>query len=105
MFSVWNVVAFYLFLLHPSALTSAIVIGAFVALTFAPIHFIHPIRVQSYQPWLAGITAFWAVSSLALLLPELSREWSDASLVVSLVCASVLLSIGALRTLLGPSSR
>lgn len=101
--AVWNVVAFYLFILHPGQTACLIVVGVFSVLTFAPIHFIHPVRVRLYQPWLAGLTALWGLSSLALLWPDWSPFWMQAWLGLSLAGAAALLAIGALRTLRGES--
>jgi phosphatidylcholine synthase len=103
--ALWNVVAFYLFVLQPGTLASAILVGVFLALTFAPVHFVHPVRVHRYQPWLAGLTALWGASSFALLSPDWSSSWRTAWLALSLAGAGALLAIGALRTLRGPSAR
>jgi phosphatidylcholine synthase len=102
--ALWNIVAYYLFVLQPGPLGSAAAIGLFSLLTFAPIHFVHPLRVRVYQPWLAGLTLIWGASSLALLTPNLSRLWGDVWLVLSLAGAGVLLTVGVLRTRFGPSS-
>ncbi len=67
--AVWNVVAFYLVLLHAGSVAAGIVVALFSALTFAPIHFIHPVRVRAYQPWLGMLTAVWGAASVALLWP------------------------------------
>ena len=101
--ALWNIIAFYLFVLQPAEFVSTILVGAFILLTFAPVHFVHPLRVTGYQPWLAGLTALWGASSLALLWPDWSPLWSDAWLALSLVGAGALLAMGALRTLRGPS--
>jgi len=103
--ALWNVVAFYLVMLQPGELAGAIVAGAFVLLTFAPIHFVHPVRVRAFQPWLAILTALWGVSSLALLWPDWSVQWRNIWLALSLTGAAALLAIGLLRTLRGPSNK
>lgn len=103
--ALWNVVAFYLFVLQPGGLIGAIFIAVFLLLTFAPIHVVHPIRVLDYQPWLAGLAALWGMSSLALLSPDWSPPWRHAWLALSLIGAGGLLAIGGLRTLRGPSKR
>jgi len=102
--ALWNIIAFYLFVLQAGALVGVSTVGLFVLLTFAPIHFAHPLRVRSYQPWLAIVTGLWGASSFALFSPDLSVEWKHALLVLSLVSAGALLAIGALRTLRGPSN-
>src|SRR3982075_1011037 len=43
--AVWNVAAFYLFLLHPSPALASLAVAILIALTFAPFHVLHPIRV------------------------------------------------------------
>lgn len=99
--ALWNVVAFYLFMLQPGRLVGAVVVIAFAALTFAPIHFIHPVRVRRYQPALAAVTAAWGTVSLALLWPGLSAPWMHALLSLSLAGAGALLAVGLLRSLRG----
>ena len=97
--AVWNIIAFYLFFLRPDAMVSAAAIAMFAVLTFAPIHFIHPLRVRRFRPWLVALMPVWAVSSLALLWPDLPRPgiW----LAVSIGCGAALFGIGLLRTFRG----
>ena len=95
----WNVVAFYLVLLQPGQIAGAIVVVAFSGLTFAPIHFIHPVRVRRYQPWLGALTALWGLASLALLWPGWSAPWMRALLSLSLAVVAALLAAGMLRSL------
>ena len=44
--AVWNLAAFYLYLLEPPPWAAAGMIAALAALTFAPIRFVHPLRVR-----------------------------------------------------------
>jgi len=99
--AVWNVVAFYLVLLHAGAVATGIVVALFAALTFAPIHFIHPVRVRAYQPWLGGLTLVWGAASVALLWPGWSPLVGFAWLALSLTGAGALLAVGLLRTVRG----
>jgi len=103
--ALWNIIAFYLFMLQPGKVVGAIVVGVFAALTFAPIYFVHPIRVRGYQPWLAVATALWGMGSLALLSPDWSPDWARVWLVLSLVGAAALLAIGVLHTIRDWSQR
>jgi phosphatidylcholine synthase len=99
--AVWNVVAYYLYLLQPGKTAGAVVVALFAALTFAPIHFIHPVRVRLYQPWLGMLTAVWGLASVALLWPGWSALWSLAWLALSLTGAGALLAVGFARTARG----
>jgi phosphatidylcholine synthase len=99
--AVWNVVAFYLVLLHAGAVAAGIVVALFSALTFAPIHFIHPVRVRIYQPWLGLLTLVWGVASVALLWPGWSPLVGFVWLALSLTGAGLLPAVGLLRTLRG----
>jgi phosphatidylcholine synthase len=103
--ALWNVVVFYLFLLQPGRTASAVAVGAFAFLTFAPIHFVHPVRVRSFQPWLGILTAAWGASSIALLWTGWSPFWTRALLAVSLTCAAGLVAIGLYRTMRGTVGR
>jgi phosphatidylcholine synthase len=102
--ALWNIVAYYLLVVQPGQSASAAIIAVFALLTFAPIHFVHPLRVQAHQPWLGGLATMWGVSSLVLLTPSLSPFWGGVLLVLSLAGASILLVVGALRTLIGPQT-
>src|SRR6266849_3474346 len=41
----WNIAAFYLFLLHPTPALGSLGVLILIALTFVPFHFVHPVRV------------------------------------------------------------
>jgi phosphatidylcholine synthase len=99
--ALWNVIAFYLFMLRPGLSQDAIIVGVFALLTFAPVLFVHPVRVKSYQPWIGIATGLWGLGSLALLLPDLGPFWLDTSLALSLAGALALLAMGGLRTVRG----
>src|ERR1700712_2010936 len=43
--ALWNAAAFYLFLLHMPPALSTLAVAALIALTFVPIHVLHPVRV------------------------------------------------------------
>jgi phosphatidylcholine synthase len=60
--ALWNAAAFYLFLLHLPPVLSTIVVAALIALTFAPFHVLHPLRVVRLR-WLT----LWLLGAWALL--------------------------------------
>jgi len=64
----WNIAAFYLFLLHLPPALSSLGIAVLIGLTFAPFHVIHPVRVVRLR-WLTllliGVGGVLAVVALA----------------------------------------
>src|SRR5687768_9639500 len=99
--ALWNLVAFYLFVTGASPAVGAVAVVSLVALTFAPVHFVHPFRVRDYGIWLPVISCLWAASACALLWPDWSPEARQAILLSSLAGATLLLLMGFLRTLRG----
>lgn len=70
--AVWNVIAFYLYVLMPPPWIAAGAIAALAALTFVPIRFVHPLRVRHLR-WLnIALMAAWAVLALITVLADLS---------------------------------
>src|ERR1700756_723321 len=60
----WNVAAFYLFLLHWPPLASSLAVLALIIATFLPFHVLHPVRVVRLR-WLT-LTLMAAGSALAI---------------------------------------
>lgn len=99
--ALWNIVAFYLIVGGPGPAAGAAVIIAMTALTFAPIHVVHPFRVRDYGRWLLVISAVWAGSTAALLISGLVAQIRSAFLAVSLATGAILILLGLLRSLRG----
>lgn len=69
--AVWNVVAFYLYVLAPPPWIAAAGIVALAALTFVPIRFVHPLRVRHLR-WLnIALMVVWAALALIAVLTNL----------------------------------
>jgi phosphatidylcholine synthase len=79
--AVWNVVAFYLLLLWPPPWVAAAAVAVLAVLTFVPVHFVHPFRVQRLRPLTVALLALWAVLALAAVLQGLAPNiWITAGL-------------------------
>jgi phosphatidylcholine synthase len=63
----WNLAAFYLFLLHPSPLLSSLGIAVLIASTFIPFHVVHPVRVVRLRWLTLSLLAIWAVLAVYTL--------------------------------------
>ncbi|HEX8621955.1 MAG TPA: phosphatidylcholine synthase [Allosphingosinicella sp.] len=102
--ALWNVVVFYLYAAQPGPAAGAVVVILFAILSFAPIVFVHPFRVREWQPWLKLAALGWAAATLALLWPGWSAPAARAWLAASLGLAAILLALGLVRSLRGPST-
>ena len=102
--ALWNVVAFYLFAAGVSPEAAAIAVVLLAALTFAPVHFVHPFRVRDYGRWLPLLACGWAAATVALLWPGWTGDARTALLAFSLAAGAALIGLGLLRTLRGPRS-
>jgi phosphatidylcholine synthase len=94
--AVWNLAAFYLYLLQPPewAATAAVIVLA--ALSFAPIEFLHPLRVQHWRTFNIALLGLWAALALVAIVQDLSPGlYVTASL--SLI-AIYFFVVGLLRT-------
>ena len=58
--ALWNLVAFYLFIVQPAAYVALVVVALLVALTFAPIAFIHPLRAKNWPAVNLILLIVWA---------------------------------------------
>jgi len=73
---VWNMLIFTLFVIDASATTALIAVLASVVLTFLPIHFLHPVRVQRLRPLNMAVFFLWCgFGGYALLLHFQSPAW------------------------------
>ena len=70
--AVWNLAAFYLYLLEPPAWLAAAAIVALAALSFAPIEFLHPLRVRHLRVLNIALLSAWAVLASVAVIQNLS---------------------------------
>jgi len=91
---VWNVPAFYLFLLRPDPWISLAIIAVLAVLTFVPIPFVHPFRVKQGRILTYVLLAAWAVlATLAILrdmMPGLPVTLGLCAIALYFLCAGLL---------------
>ncbi len=98
--ALWNIVALYLFAAGISGVVAAAIVAAFVLLSFAPIHFVHPFRVRDFGLWLPALTCIWAGGILGLLWnPDPSLR--PALLGISSAAGLAIIAMGLWRTARG----
>lgn len=74
---VWNMLIFTLFVIDADATTAMILVGVSVVLTFLPINFLHPVRVQRLRPLNLGIFLLWALLGMYALLKHFEQpQWA-----------------------------
>lgn len=79
--AVWNVIVFYLLLLRPASEVTAAVIALLSVLTFVPIRFVHPFRVQRLRTVTVALLALWGVLAFAAVWLGLTPPlWVTAGL-------------------------
>jgi len=94
--AVWNLAAFYLYLLEPPEWVAAIAVVVLAALSFAPIKFLHPLRVQHWRMFNIVLLALWAVLAFVAVVEDLSPG-IYITLPLSLI-AIYFFAVGLLRT-------
>jgi phosphatidylcholine synthase len=94
--AVWNLAAFYLYLLEPPEWVAAIAVVVLAALSFAPINFLHPLRVQHWRLFNIVLLALWAVLAFVAVVEDLSPG-IYITLPLSLI-AIYFFAVGLLRT-------
>lgn len=69
--AVWNLAAFYLYVLQPPEWIAAAGVVVLAALTFLPVKFLHPLRVKRWR-WLnVALLAIWAALGLLTVVAGL----------------------------------
>jgi phosphatidylcholine synthase len=93
--ALWNVAAFYLFLLKPPVWAAAAVVTALAALTFVPLRFIHPVRIAHLRIFTLIALALWAALAIFAVWTNLRPgAWAIAILCV---LALYFIGVGFLR--------
>jgi phosphatidylcholine synthase len=81
--ALWNLAAFYLFLLRPDPWIAAAAIGALAVATFVPFPFVHPMRVRRGRALNVALLAVWSVLAAVTLWQDLHPPpWVTAALCV-----------------------
>ena len=70
--AVWNLAAFYLYLLEPPEWAAVVAVAVLAGLSFAPIKFLHPLRVQHWRTFNIALLTVWAVLAFVAIIQDLS---------------------------------
>jgi phosphatidylcholine synthase len=79
--ALWNVAAFYLFILKPEPWAGAAAIIALAVLTFVPFHVVHPMRIAHLRGITIVALAVWAALAIVSVTQDLNPPlWIGAAL-------------------------
>ena len=82
----WNILVFYLFVLRPPWPASAVVLLGAAALMFAPVVFVHPLRVRQFRRFTVFMAIAWFVFAAAAIVEKLAPSpWAKWGLIVTAV--------------------
>jgi phosphatidylcholine synthase len=94
----WNIAAFYLFLLHWPPVLSSLAIALLIVATFLPFHVLHPVRVARLRWLTLTLMGVWAVLGLYALIRDFDVEW-PVTVALCLIAIYVVASDAAFRLL------
>lgn len=96
--AVWNALVFILIVLSPPEWVTLAVIAICAVLTFAPVEFVHPVRVVALRPLTLAVTLAWSVLGVVALVENLDPGlWVKIGIAVATI---YLTGIGAVLQLL-----
>ncbi len=88
--ALWNLAAFYLFLVRPPSWLGAILVVALAALTFVPFHVVHPVRIAHWRR--VTLTALIAWGALAVY--AVAQDLAPGLWTVTALCILAIYFVG-----------
>ena len=80
----WNVVALYLFVLRPQPWLSFAIVVALAVLTFAPLKFLHPVRVLRHRALNLTVLLAWSLLAIVSVISRLiPGTWVNIGLLIT----------------------
>jgi phosphatidylcholine synthase len=76
--AVWNAVVFQLMIYKLPEAATLLILAILAVLTFAPVEFVHPVRVRRWRPLTLILTVAWAVLAVVALVADLNPPWPVA---------------------------
>lgn len=91
--SYWNLVVFYLFLMHESQIVNALVLIALAVLVFVPIRYLYPSRTPTLRALTVALGIAWGITLLVMVwqLPAISAPllWGSLAFPIYYVVLSL----------------
>lgn len=81
--ALWNVAAFYLFLLKPAPWIGSILLAALVVMTFLPFNVLHPLRTIRLRRLNLALIAIWGLLAVVAIVMDFAvSPWIMAALCI-----------------------
>ena len=80
--AVWNIVVLYFFILGTNAYINITVILACIILTFTPVKFVQPLRVEDLRNLTIFFTIVWSATTLKLVITPTSKIFMIDSAII-----------------------
>lgn len=94
---VWNMIVFTLFVIEPGEWISFAVVVIAAILTFLPLNFLHPVRVERLRPLNLGVFLAWCVlAAYALFMDMNPPEFVQIAIAITslyLFCIGIIMQI------------
>lgn len=98
----WNAIVFDILVLKPGGILTVIIVAILAILTFAPVRFVHPVRVAKWRLLTLSITTLWGVFAVLSLTYDLDPPmWIKAGLLLTSI---YVFSVGFVHQLLDRGS-
>lgn len=91
--AVWNIVVFYIVLLTPPVWLSLAVVALATVLMFAPMRFVHPIRVRRWRAGTLVVLVSWGAAGSWALWRDMQPDWPIKLFLVLAAAYFVLLGV------------
>ena len=100
--ALWNLVAFYLWVIGTSPGAGGVVVAVLALSSFTSVAFVHPFRVRDYGAALPALATIWGLATIALLWAGWSETMRALLFWTSVATGLVLIALGLWRAVRGP---
>jgi phosphatidylcholine synthase len=99
--AVWNLVVFYVVALAPPVWLSLAVVTVATVLMFAPVVFVHPVRVRRWRIATLGLLALWSGAALWTIWRGMRPGAVASAILLATAAYFILLGLARARTMRG----
>lgn len=95
--AVWNIVVFYIVALSPPAWLALAVVAVATALMFAPVVFVHPVRVERWRVVTLLVLVLWAAAALWTIWRGMRPDPVTSTVLLTAAAYFILLGVARAR--------